>query len=50
MRAEYAEIFRIFLDIEDERKEHTLVLDAVKNIDPQRRYLIFLLNSKDLGD
>ncbi|CAD8091849.1 unnamed protein product [Paramecium sonneborni] len=37
MRQDYAEIFRVYLDIEDERKEHTLVLDAVKNIDPKRR-------------
>ncbi len=37
MRTDYAEIFRIFLDIEDERKEHGLVIDAVKNVDPNRR-------------
>ncbi|CAK81447.1 unnamed protein product (macronuclear) [Paramecium tetraurelia] len=37
MRQDYAEIFRIYLDIEDEKKEHTLVLDAVKNVDPKRR-------------
>ncbi|CAD8086590.1 unnamed protein product [Paramecium sonneborni] len=37
LRQDYAEIFRVYLDIEDERKEHTLVLDAVKNIDPKRR-------------
>jgi len=27
----------VYLDIEDERKEHGLVLDAVKNIDLNRR-------------
>jgi prefoldin subunit 2 len=37
MRTEYAEIFRVFLDIEDERKEHNLVIDAIKNIDTDRR-------------
>lgn len=38
MKNDYADIFRIYLDIEDERKEHGLVLDAVKNIDTKRRY------------
>lgn len=37
MRQEYADVFRVFLDIEDERKEHGLVIDAVKNIDDGRR-------------
>lgn len=40
MRQEYSDIFRVFLDIEDERKEHGLVIDAVKNIDDGRRWKI----------
>lgn len=37
MRQDYAEIFRVFLDIDDERKEHGLVLEAMKNLDSKRR-------------
>ena len=48
MRQDYAEIFRVYLDIEDERKEHTLVLDAVKNIDPKRRWIT--ISIIDVGD
>ena len=43
MRQDYADIFRVFLDIEDERKEHNLVIDAIKNLDSSRRYILFIL-------
>jgi prefoldin subunit 2 len=39
MRQDYADIFRVYLDIEDERKEHILVIDAIKNVDPTRRFI-----------
>jgi len=36
MKLEYSEIFRTILDIEDERHEHELVLEAIKDLESSR--------------
>ena len=30
LKVEYAEVFRTMVDIDDEKREHNLVLDAIK--------------------
>ena len=42
MRQDYADIFRVYLDIDDERKEHNLVIDAIKNVDSNRRLYLYI--------
>lgn len=37
MRLEYAEIFRTYIDLEEEKREHGLVVDAIKGLEPTRR-------------
>merc|ERR1711907_663810 len=37
LRQEYAQIFRVVLDLEEEKKEHTLVLEAIKPLEKDRK-------------
>ncbi len=34
---EYSELFRTTFDIEDEKREHILVIDSIKNLEPERK-------------
>jgi len=37
LRQEYAAVFRLILDMEEEKKEHLLVYDAIKPLDKDRK-------------
>ncbi|CAD8174876.1 unnamed protein product [Paramecium octaurelia] len=37
IKQNHAEISKVYIEIENEKKEHILVLDAIKNIDSKRR-------------
>eukprot|EP01016_Furgasonia_blochmanni_P048585 TRINITY_DN7255_c0_g2_i2.p2 TRINITY_DN7255_c0_g2~~TRINITY_DN7255_c0_g2_i2.p2 ORF type:complete len:180 (+),score=40.34 TRINITY_DN7255_c0_g2_i2:126-665(+) len=37
LKQEYAQMFKVFLELEEEKREHTLVFDALKNLEENRR-------------
>jgi len=37
LRQEYAQMFRLILDLEEEKKEHLLVYDAIKPLEKERK-------------
>ncbi len=37
MRVEFTELNRATIEIEEEKREHNLVIDAVKNLEPERK-------------
>lgn len=34
---EYSDLFRTTLDIEEEKREHILVIDSIKSLEPERK-------------
>jgi len=37
MKAEYQQIYKVYMDLDDEKKEHELFLDATKDLESTRK-------------